>query len=354
MPPPVCQLPPGDLDHVELGAVGRQIEQESLVVGQPTFPCCLVDAVIDARVAQDNHGWTGAVGTQQAVNESHDFRAFDGARVSGANQRIRAENQCADYACASSDGSVRSHAANRAVTSFVEQAAIRRSRPHRDTAGVRCFPERPAAASRAWLASWPTPLRRASFERVAVALDRETVALGGLAQRIEVLKGQGTELLLKALGNLRPRQRFGRRHANCRRDHLGVQGTQSAALVTDSCQQTDDTLLAPDMRPVVDRLTADAELIGNHHRPEFAAGEHQQTCRTYANVLIRVIDRQLMQRRLLNFGQHNDALHSGLRLICSAEVNKIQTRLPDALIDWLVTTEISMAMRNYLSSENRL
>ncbi|KWH26488.1 hypothetical protein WL99_22210 [Burkholderia cepacia] len=80
-------MPPHDLDLVELGTVGGQIEQDSFVINQPAVPRCLVDAVMDARVIEHDHGRTAIGRRAQIVNETHDVGAFDSA---GMDQRVRA------------------------------------------------------------------------------------------------------------------------------------------------------------------------------------------------------------------------------------------------------------------------
>ncbi|KVG78589.1 hypothetical protein WJ36_23715 [Burkholderia ubonensis] len=57
-----------------------------------------VDAVMNAGVVQHDHGRAAVACSEQAIDEVHDAGAFDGARMSGMDQRIHTEIQCAEHA----------------------------------------------------------------------------------------------------------------------------------------------------------------------------------------------------------------------------------------------------------------
>ena len=91
------QLPQA-FDKVEIGAVGGQVEQESVVIDQPALSRCFIEAVMDAGIVQHDHGWPAVAGSEQVIDEALDMRTFDRARMGGMNQRIGAEIQRADHA----------------------------------------------------------------------------------------------------------------------------------------------------------------------------------------------------------------------------------------------------------------
>ena len=76
--PVVLGLLPEDLDHVEFGAVGRQIAKEGVVFGHPAQKGSVFQAVMDASVIQHDEGgcWLGD-GGQQAVDECHESFPVD-------------------------------------------------------------------------------------------------------------------------------------------------------------------------------------------------------------------------------------------------------------------------------------
>ncbi|KVP30309.1 hypothetical protein WJ88_12230 [Burkholderia ubonensis] len=83
-------MPPHDLDLVEFGTVGRQIEQDSVMIDQPPIPCRYVDAVMNAGVIQPDYIRAAIVHRKQIVDKSDNVGAFDAAGMDGVDQRVRA------------------------------------------------------------------------------------------------------------------------------------------------------------------------------------------------------------------------------------------------------------------------
>ncbi|KVN28376.1 hypothetical protein WJ64_16620 [Burkholderia ubonensis] len=83
-------MPPHDLNLVEFGTVGMQIEQDSFMIDQPPIPCRFVDAVMDTRVVKHDYGRTAIVHCEQIVDKADNVWAFDAAGMGGVDQRVRA------------------------------------------------------------------------------------------------------------------------------------------------------------------------------------------------------------------------------------------------------------------------
>ncbi|WP_198361346.1 hypothetical protein [Burkholderia ubonensis] len=127
------------------------------------------------------------------------------------------------------------------------------------------------------------------------------------------MERQRAEFSFEALDDLLATQRLDRFHAHDRGDHLVAQRTRPAAFMADLDQQPDHALFAPRMGRVLDRLSAHTEFRADGNRTQLSGRKHQQSDRPRAHVLVRVIDRQLLQSLLLDLSHDNDALHVALR-----------------------------------------
>ena len=94
--PVVFEMFPDDLDQIELGTVWRQMEEERFVFNEPAIQRSLVDAVMDARVIEHDHGGLAVALLEQRFDELNDMECLDSACVRGMDQRISAEVERAD------------------------------------------------------------------------------------------------------------------------------------------------------------------------------------------------------------------------------------------------------------------
>ena len=102
-------------------------------------------------------------------------------------------------------------------------------------------------------------------------------------------------------------ERHGLRARNLRRSGQHAFG-QRAGTTTFVAREQANPLLTLRMRPVVDRLPADAKLGGNLGQLD-PASEQQHACVPGARVPMFVVHGQLLQRLILDFGQFYDTLH---------------------------------------------
>jgi len=89
--PVVFEVLPDDLDQIRLGTVRRQIEQECLVFEKPAVQCVLINAVMDARVVEHDHGRTAITVADQRVEKFDDIRAFYCSGARGVDEAVMTE-----------------------------------------------------------------------------------------------------------------------------------------------------------------------------------------------------------------------------------------------------------------------
>lgn len=87
----VFEVLPGDLDQIQLGTVRRQIEQECLVFEKPAVQCVLINAVMDARVVEHEHGRAAITVADQGVEKFNDIRAFHRFGARGVDEAVVTE-----------------------------------------------------------------------------------------------------------------------------------------------------------------------------------------------------------------------------------------------------------------------
>ncbi|WP_235993705.1 hypothetical protein [Paraburkholderia solitsugae] len=125
--PLIFQVSPDDLDHVEFGVVGSQVEQECSIIDQPIFSSRFAGSLMGAGIVQDDRGRLPLSGGEQVVNKSRHVRTFDGVDI-GRGSVCSFRSRTHRARCVDTVDSVRSLEASLAVTRSVEQRAIRRSR----------------------------------------------------------------------------------------------------------------------------------------------------------------------------------------------------------------------------------
>lgn len=75
--PDVLGLLPENLDQVEFGAVGRQMAQDEMVIGTPTFEPVGIDAAMDGGIVEDHEGGATRRLRGQAVEKGRDIGTLD-------------------------------------------------------------------------------------------------------------------------------------------------------------------------------------------------------------------------------------------------------------------------------------
>ncbi len=73
---------PEDFDHVEFGAVGREVAKEGVALDHPAPSDIVVQAVMDAGVVQDDEGWRGLGDAGNQIVKEVDER-FPAGRARG-------------------------------------------------------------------------------------------------------------------------------------------------------------------------------------------------------------------------------------------------------------------------------
>ena len=87
--PLIFGLLPQDLDRIEFGAVGRQIDKDEPMVVEPLFNFFFVDIVMHRRIVQDDDdGLAVDVLRCQSIDEIDDLRSFDGAFMQDMCERV--------------------------------------------------------------------------------------------------------------------------------------------------------------------------------------------------------------------------------------------------------------------------
>ena len=88
---------PEDLDAIQFGAVGRQIEQHHVMFEKPSVDGFLIDVVMDRCVVEYHHRrQAGRAFPRDLVKELHDIRTFDRGHAGVMCQQVSAEIQCAE------------------------------------------------------------------------------------------------------------------------------------------------------------------------------------------------------------------------------------------------------------------
>jgi len=91
--PVVLEVFPDDFDEIEFGAVRRKIEQECLVLKEPAVQRILIDAVMDARVVEHDHGGATITLADQRIEKFDNIGAFHGLGACRMDEAVLAEVQ---------------------------------------------------------------------------------------------------------------------------------------------------------------------------------------------------------------------------------------------------------------------
>lgn len=96
--PVVLELLPDDLDQIQFGTIGRQINQKCPMVDQPAIQHVLGQMMVDAGVIQDNERQrSGRDLLEQSINEADKHIPGNGVRIGCSFQGLCAEIQCPQH-----------------------------------------------------------------------------------------------------------------------------------------------------------------------------------------------------------------------------------------------------------------
>ena len=96
-PPVILRLLPDDFDQVQLGTVGRQIEEDHAMFEEPAVDRCLIDVVMNRGVVEHHHRHeTGLSVLRDLIKEPNNSRTFDGGLAGFMLEQVRTEIKCTE------------------------------------------------------------------------------------------------------------------------------------------------------------------------------------------------------------------------------------------------------------------
>ena len=96
-PPVILRMLPDDFDQVQLGTVGRQIEEDHAMFEEPAVDRCLIDVVMNRGVVEHHHRHqTGQSVLRDLIKEPNNSRTFDGGLAGFMLEQVRTEIKCTE------------------------------------------------------------------------------------------------------------------------------------------------------------------------------------------------------------------------------------------------------------------
>lgn len=96
--PVILELFPDDLDEIQFGTVGREIDEKCAMVDQPPVQDVIGDVVMSTRIVEDDQSRASRIAlTDHLVEEGNDTLAVDRAGMCGGTEFVGTEVQCTQH-----------------------------------------------------------------------------------------------------------------------------------------------------------------------------------------------------------------------------------------------------------------